>query len=88
MTTFQLLYPFIAGPLVVIAYRQMLLSGLWANILVFYPVFGVCGYLAWGDTSNPWDLLWSAAGSFPIFVGAVFLGNWAERKLAERKSRT
>lgn len=85
MTTFQFFFSFLAGGLIVVAYRQLLLAGLWRNIAVFYPVFGIGGFLAWGDTGNPWDLLLSAAGSFPIFVGAVFLGSWAEKKLIDSK---
>ena len=86
MTTFQFFFSFLAGGLIVVAYRQLLLPGLWRNVAVLYPVFGIGGFLAWGDTGNPWDLLLSAAGSFPIFVGAVFLGAWAEKKLAAHKS--
>lgn len=88
MSTFQFLFSFLAGGLIVAAYRQLLLPGLWRNIAVLYPIFGIGGFLAWGNTGDPWDFLLSAAGSFPIFVGAVFLGAWAEKKLLAGKSES
>jgi len=86
MNTFLLINNTLMTALVIISYRELVMPGLWRNICTFFPISGFGMFLSVDGLNDPWGGIMSAALLLPVFVGAVFLGAWAEKKLAAHKS--
>lgn len=88
MDSFLVIHSTLTTILLVLSYRELVMPGLWRNICTFFPISGFGMFLSVDGLNDPWRGIMSAALLFPVFVAAVFFGSWAEKKLAESKSKS
>lgn len=83
MNTFLWIHSTLTTVLLIVSYRELVMPGLWRNICTFFPISGFGMFLSVDGLNDPWGGFISAAFLFPVFVAAVFLGSWAEKKLTK-----